>query len=186
MNWIEKFKKYKLKILLCLTIISLLVTSFYFLDSNKSKALVSNLNKNLNSTKKELNDLKNQDQVKINEKLREDIKSTHDAYAQTINLYEKIKDLKAQKQETKDMDVMYAQIIKYLSDLNFSSGSALITKTNTEVNKKYAAIAAVQISAPSTQTASVSNIPPGNGYSFQAVKTDAGTFNVSIIAADLK
>lgn len=82
------------------------------------------------------------------------------------------------------MEKTYAEILRYLSDLNYSSGSALLAQLNSDVSKKYSAIAAVQASA-STQTASASNTPPSSGYSFQSVKTDNGTFNVAIIAADL-
>lgn len=138
----------------------------------------------LDNSKKELSELKNQDQIKINEQLKIDIAKTHDAYSQLIKPYERIQDLKVQKQDTKDLEKIYAGILQYLSDLNYSSGSALLVQLNNDINKKYEAIAAVQTSV-STQTASVSNSPPGNGYSFQAVKTDNGTFNVAIIAADL-
>lgn len=39
--------------------------------------------------------------------------------------------------------------------------------------------------APTTAPQPVSNAPPGSGYSYQSVKTDAGNFNVGIVAADL-
>lgn len=139
----------------------------------------------LNTAKKELNEIKNQDQLKINEQLKKDIKATNDSFGKTLKAYERMLDIKAQKQDTKDLDKSYAQIVKYLADLNYSSGSALLTQLNSDIDKKYSAIAAAQTSTTSNQTASVSNTPPGNGYSFQAVKTDSGTFNVAIIAADL-
>lgn len=185
MKLLGKIKKYEVKILLALAIILLFASIFYFLESTKFKTQVLSLTKTLNATKKGLSDLKNQDQVKINEQLKIEIKSTHDTYGQTIKTYEKILDLKVQKQDVSEMEKTYAQIIKYLSELNYSSGSALLTALNTDVNKRYAAITTTQTSIASGQTATVSNIPPGNGYSFQAVKTDNGTFNVAIIAADL-
>ncbi len=185
MKWFEKFKKYQVKILFVIEAISLLISLFYFLQSENFKTQILSLDKNLRSTKKELSDLKNQDQIKINEQLKIDIKKAHDAYSQTIKPYEKIQDLKAQKQDTKDLDKTYAGILQYLSDLNYSSGSALLTQLNTDVDKKYSAIAVTQTSTTSNQTATVNNSPPSSGYSFQAVKTDSGTFNVAIIAADL-
>lgn len=186
-RWFNKFKKYELKILLASSILLLIFSTFYFIESTKSKTKVLDLTKTLSKTQKEFNVLKNQDQLKINEQLKKDIKTTHDNYSQTITAYEKLVDLKAQKQDTTDLDTMYAGIVKYLADLNFSSGSALLTQLNTGVDKKYSALAAVTQSAASTTqaTATPNNTPPGNGYSFQAVKTDAGTFNVAIIAADL-
>jgi len=180
-----KFKKYTVKILAVITVISLFASFFYFLQSETLKTQILNLDKTLKSTKKELSDLENQDQVKINEQLKIDIKKTHDAYSQIIKPYEKIQDLKVQKQDTKDLEKTYAGILQYLSDLNYSSGSALLTQLNSDIDRKYSAIATAQTSATSNQTANLSNTPPTNGYSFQAVKTDAGTFNVAIIAADL-
>jgi len=141
--------------------------------------------KTLSETQKELNILKNQDQLKINEQLKIDIKKTHDAYIQIIKPYEKIQDLKAQKQDVKDLEKTYAGILQYLSDLNYSSSSALLTQLNKDIDKKYSALAAAQTATAPSQTVTASNIPPGSGYSFQAVKTANGTFNVAIIAADL-
>jgi len=185
MLWFDKFNRYKLKILFTLSILLLLFSSFYFLESARFKTQVLDLTKTLDKTKIELNDLKNQDQLKINEQLKKDIKSTHDTYSQAITAYEKLLDLKAQKQDTKDLEKSYAQIIKYLADLNYSSGSALLTQLSSDIDKKYSVITITQTSTTPNQTANVSNTPPGNGYSFQTVKTDNGIFNVSIIAADI-
>ena len=185
MKLFEKIKKYLVKILCVSTIIFLLITLFYFVESARFKTQALNLTQTLEKTNKELGDLKNQDQIKINEQLKIDVKKTHDAYNQILKPYEKIQDLKAQKQDTKDLDAMYAEIIKYLADLNYSSGSALLTQLNSDIDKKYKALAAAQTQTISNQTASLSNNPPANGYSFQAVKTDIGTFNVALIAGDL-
>ncbi|OGH24117.1 MAG: hypothetical protein A3B47_04590 [Candidatus Levybacteria bacterium RIFCSPLOWO2_01_FULL_39_24] len=177
-QWFNKFKKYELKVLISSSILLLIFSSFYFIESTRSRAQVLDL-------AKILSDLKNQDQVKINEQLKINIKNIHDAYNQIIKPYERIQDLKAQKQDVKDLEKTYAGILQYLSDLNYSSGSALLTQLNSDIDKKYNALATAQTLTPSTQTASVSNTPPGSGYSFQAVKTENGTFNVAIIAADL-
>jgi len=183
-QWLNKFKKYEFKIFVVLSISLLLTSSFYFLQLTKFKTQTLDLTKTLEKTNKELSILKNQNQLKINERLRIDIKKTHDAYNDILKPYEKIQDLKIQKQDVKDLEKTYAGILQYLSDLNYSSGSALLTQLNSDIDKKYSVIAAAQtLMAP--QTTNVSNTPPGNGYSFQAVKTDAGTFNVAIIAADL-
>lgn len=186
MEWLYKYKKYLVKVFGVATVISILASIFYLLEATKFKTQVSDITKTLENTKKELGELKNQDQIKINEQLKIDVKKTHDAYSQIIKPYEKIQDLKVQKQDAKDLEKTYAEILQYLSDLNYSSGSALLTQLNSDIEKKYATIAAAnQASNPSAQTASVSNAPPSSGYSFQAVKTDSGTFNVAIIAADL-
>jgi hypothetical protein len=182
-HWLSKFKKYTTKILLILIIILLSISIFYSLESAKFRTQVSGLTNTLNKTKTELNVLKNQDQLKINEQLKIDIKLTHDTYDSSIKTYEKIVDLKAQKQDTKDLDKSFAQTLRYLSDLNYSSGSALLGKLKIDIDKIYSSIAAAQ--ASTNPPVAVNNAPPGNGYSYQAVKTDIGTFNVAIIAADL-
>lgn len=185
MKLFGKFRKYELKIFISLSLLLLIFSSFYFWESSKSNAQVLNLTKALDKTSKEFNNLKSQDQLKINEQLKKDIKSTHDAYSQIIKPYEKIQDLKAQKQDVADLEKNYAGILQYLSDLNYSSGSALLTQLNKDIDKKVNLLVTAQTSATPNQTAAVNNAPPGNGYSFQAVKTDNGTFNVAIIAADL-
>jgi hypothetical protein len=183
-RWFSKFEKYESKILPALSVFLLLFSIFYFLELTKSKNQILNLTDTLDKTRKELTNLKNQDQLKINQKLTTDIKTINDVFGKTLKTYEGIVDLKAQKQDTKDLDKSYAQIIEYLADLNYSSGSALLTQLNSDIDQKNKTIAATQTST-SSQTAVVNNSPPGSGYSFQAVKTDAGTFNVAIIAADL-
>lgn len=189
MELLGKLKKHSARITFALTIVltitSFVVASFYFFESSKYQSQGLETNKILDKTKKELNDLKNQDQLKINEQLKIDIKKTHDAYSQTIKPFEKIQDLRIQKQDTKDLEKNYAQVVQYLSDLNYSSASALLAQLNKDVDKKYSLIAAAQAPSVSNQTATISNNPPSSGYSFQAVKTDSGTFNVAIIAADL-
>ena len=178
-----KYKKYLVKVFGIVTVVSILISSFYFLENTKFKTQILDLTQNLDSAKKELSDFKNQDQVKINEQLKADIKATNSVFSQTLSAYEKITDLKAQKQDTKELDSSYAQIVKYLADLNHSSGSALLTKLNSDINKKYSTIATT--TTTQAQATVTSNAPPSSGYSFQAVKIDAGTFNVAIVAADL-
>src|SRR6185369_15551607 len=69
-------------------------------------------------------DLKKQDQYKINQQLKDDVKKTHDGYANSISLYEKIVDLRAQKQDTSPLDKLYASVIKELSDLKYGSAES--------------------------------------------------------------
>lgn len=190
MQRFNKYKKYLSKILIVITVIAFIVAYLSFQQASKSNNQILSLTKTLDASKKELNELKNQDQLKINEQLKKDIKATNDVFGKTLKAYERLTDLKAQKQDTIDLDKSYAQIVRYLADINYSSGSALLTSLNGEIDKKYATIATAQqaaaaATAAKAQAASVSNSPPSSGYSFQAVKTDSGTFNVAIIAADL-
>jgi hypothetical protein len=181
---ISKIKKYGEDILIVLSGILTLFLIYFFVQFTSYKSQTILLSDNLKKTESDFKALKNQDQLKINEQLKIDIKKTHDAYEELLKPYEQIQDLKAQKQDVKELEKNYAEILSFLSDLNYSSGSALLKDLNTGIDKKYNDLAAAQIAAQA-QATTQSNTPPGNGYSYQAVKTDAGTFNVAIIAADL-
>ncbi len=133
---------------------------------------------------KELTALKNQDQYKRNQDLEARINKAENSFKNTVGVYQKITDLKAQKQDTQELDALYADIIKDLSGLNYASADAKLADLNSKVNKQYSTIASSSTVGP-TITATQSNTPPGSGYSFQSVSTDAGSFNVSIVAADL-
>ena len=111
-QWFGKIKKHGLKIFLISSILLIFISSFYFFQSIKFKTQILSLTETFNDTKKELNDLKNEDQLKINNQLKIDIKSTNDVFGKTLKAYEGIVDLKSQKQDTKDLDKSYAQIIK--------------------------------------------------------------------------
>ena len=181
---INKFKKYEMDALLVLSGILSLSLIYFFLQFTSYKSQTVALNDNLKKTENEFRSLKNQDQVKINAQLKVDIKKTHDAYQQILKPYEQIQDLKAQKQDVKDLEKSFAGILTFLSDLNYSSGSALLSELNLGIDKKYKDLAVAQAAAQAKATTE-SNTPPSSGYSFQAVKTGNGTFNVAIIAADL-
>ncbi len=161
----------------------------YWKEAYKISPQIIALNASLTQTREELDELKEQDQYKINKSLEEKIKLTDDTYKKTVTSYEKLLDLKAQKEDTKELDELFTTTLSYLSELNYSSAGAKLTSLNSEITKRYQKLATAALpTSPATNApaASVtSNAPPSSGYSFQAVKTDNGTFNVAIIAADL-
>lgn len=171
-------------VLIFIVLSALAATLFFYFETGKGKAEIMVLNQKVKRLTKELNELKNQDQYKINQELKERIDKTEDSYKKTAIAYEKILDLKAQKQDTDDLDKLFTQILNDLSTLNYTSASAKLTNLNSAIAKQYPSIASTGTAGP-TVTATVSNTPPGSGYSYQAVKTDAGTFNVAVIAADM-
>jgi hypothetical protein len=177
-------KKYGEDIFIVLSGILTLFLIYFFVQFTSYKSQTILLSDNLKKTESDFKALKNQDQLKINEQLKIDIKKTHDAYEELLKPYEQIQDLKAQKQDVKELEKNYAEILSFLSDLNYSSGSAMLKDLNAGIDKKYKDLAAAQAAAQA-QATTQSNTPPGNGYSYQAVRVDAGTFNVAIIAADL-
>lgn len=157
----------------------------YFLLVEKpkldSKLLASQ--KSLNVLQKEFTALKNEDQYKVNQELKEKIKKSEDTYTKAISSYEKLVDLRIQKQDTKDLDTLLAEALGNLSKLNYASAQAQLVDLNSKIDKLETTV--VQKAAPSQPAATVSNTAPGSGFSYQAVKTDAGTFNVALVAADL-
>ena len=162
------------------TLASVLYSAKIFQDNRLTK---TTLNTQLETTKKELAAFKNQDQVKRNNTLEEEIKSINKTYANSIGAFEKLTDLKAQKIDTSKIDVLYAQIVKYLSDKNYASASATLADLSKGIQDATPKIAATVQTQSAPQTAS--NNPPGSGYSFQSVSADGQTYNVAIIAADL-
>jgi len=146
------------------------------------------LSTQLQSATKAYLDLKNQNQYKINQEQQAEIKHIHDSYGNSITAYQNILDLQAQKQNIDDMTKLYITIVKNLSDQNYASADAEIADLNGQIktanDKLQAALIAAGAPAGSA-TAPVSNSAPGSGFSQQRVQTDAGTFTVDIIAADL-
>ena len=139
----------------------------------------------LKATGIKLNYLQNQDQYKINQSLKKNIDNIQTSYKSSLDLYKRIVDLKAQKQDTADLDKEFAGSLDYLSQLNYASGSASLNLLSADIKKKEDALVAASVSIPVVQNAVQSNTPPGSGFSIQSVTTDAGSFTVYIVAADL-
>lgn len=197
MKGIKKIIKYggslkKTGIILFL-LISLSLFVFFLVRSEEFRTQVISLQSDktdretqLTKITGEFSKLKNEDQYKINQKQLEEIKNIKSNYKKSIDLYEQIQDLKVQKQDTKDLEKLYASIVNDLAVFNYSSAEATLTTLSGSVKKINSAITANSIARNSIQTpAAINNSAPGSGYSFQSVSTDGGTFNVSIIASDL-
>lgn len=161
--------------------------SLLFLENKVNSENLKNLalENQLKITGNKLNDLQNQDQYKINQSLKKNISDIQFSYKQAVDLYQKITDLKAQKQDTTDLDKEFAQSLSYLYNLNYSSGSASLKVLASNVQKKEDLFAASQVVNIPVQNIPQSNNPPSNGFSVQSVQTDSGNFSVYIVAADL-
>lgn len=175
---------------LILVSVAFAVTVTYLtLTLNAFQTRVDSLAKDKNNLSKAYQYLKDQDQYKINEQLKKDLKQTHDTYSDSIKAYEGILELQVKKQDVSKLTPLYASIVKNLSDLKYASAESdlkdlngQIKKINDDLAAKEAALRAV--GAPSSP-ATESNTPPGSGYSYQAVKTEIGTYNIALVAADL-
>lgn len=143
----------------------------------------SGLDKKIKSVNIQLVELKNQDQYKINEGLKNDIKNIETTYKQSLSSYQRILDLRVQKVKTADLENQFAKILNYLSTLNYSSASANLKLLSENIKK-------VEDSLIQTETAQITNVAvnnsaPSGGFSQQKVSTEKGDFLVSIVAADL-
>lgn len=129
----------------------------------------------------ELENLKNQDQYRINQTLITEIKSIHETYNQATAAYENILELKKDSQKTEELDKTYAQILKLLADKNYSSAAATLTQLQEQIKEQEKKLAA-NFKIPTVVS---NNQPPASGYSRQQVQTESGNFMIDIASADL-
>ena len=140
------------------------------------------LQEKLNQVSSELGNLKNEDQYKINQGLEEEIKNINTTYQSAVDSYENLLKLKEKTNKTSKLDELFTNILIFLSKRNFATASAVLADLNKQLQAEEDKIAA---SFEIPKEISVQNEAPGPGYRRQQVETDAGTFLVSIIAADL-
>lgn len=178
---------HKTPLVLLFGISLIFITSIIFLNSNLTKKNNENiiLSEKLKDVSIKLKALENEDQYKINQGLRENIKNIETSYKEAVVLFEKIADLKTQKQDTKALDKEFAQSLNYLSTLNYSSASASLKLLAQDIKKKEDEVVATQVKVSTPSNITQSNTPPGSGFSIQSVSTQNGNFTVYIVAADL-
>lgn len=130
----------------------------------------------------DLNDLKSQDQYKINKDLESKVKNIETTYTKAVSAYEKLLDLKIISKKTEKFDSAFAGILTLLSKRNYSSAEADLLSFEKDITaEKQKIVASFQIPVNVPEN----NTPPGAGYSSQVVKSDVGDFLVNIVAADL-
>lgn len=158
----------------------------YLYQFNQNKILQNkkdDLEKKLTLAITDLNHLKSQDQVKINQTLNQEVLNINKTYKETVFAYEEILKLEDKKITTEILKEDFTQILTFLSTQNYASASALLTQLNQKINLEKQKLIAIQVTP--LPNIPISNAPPANGYSRQNVQTDNGTFLVDIISADL-
>jgi exopolysaccharide biosynthesis protein len=189
----KKFRKlkdnwYKISIWLLVSLaFSLMIyTSFWSITFKAQTSLIqqekASIEEMLNAAKNELEELKNQDQVLINEKLADAIENIEKTYDTAVGVYENLLELKESSNKTGQFDELFTEAIVMLSEQKYASASSKLNELEKFIKEEQDKIAA-SFTIPATVPKS--NAPPGAGYSRQSVTTDAGTFMVSMIAADL-
>lgn len=149
---------------------------------NLQKDKVS-ISEELSKTSAELNEIKNQDQVKINLELKANIKSIESTYSSVVSTYEKLLKLKESTDDTQDLDNLFTKSLVLLSKQNYTEAASTLATLNKQIDEQETKLAATVVAVP--QNVPASNAPPGSGFSRQQVSSDAGPFMVSIVAADL-
>lgn len=183
-------KKYSRYLFIVPSIIAgiLVVVVFYnLMQLNFQTSVLANDQKQLMQVRKELAELKNQDQYKRNEALHAQIKSIESSYKDAVKAYETIQDLKAQKQKTETYEKELTKIISLLAQSNYTSASASLITLNKQITTDQEKIQAANTPKVTAQTANApaSNTPPDSGYAVQKVTSDIGDFTVAIISAEL-
>lgn len=169
------------------------LSSFLVSSQNQVKDLSSknsDLDKKVKQIDSELTRLKSEDQYKVNQDLKDKIKKTEEGYKNSLSIYNRITDLRAQSVKTGELDKQFAKILDNLSKLNYSSASSDLKTLANAVEKEEATLKASSGSVGAQTAAAIANVPvnnsaPGSGYSQQKVSTPNGEFLVSLVAADL-
>ncbi len=136
----------------------------------------------LASTSGELNKLKLEDQYVRNNRLEDELSNIKKTYSAAVKVYENLVKLREKTAKIPEFDKKFAQILTYLDDRNFASGSAHLTELQKDITAKEAEIAAA-FAIPANVP--VNNNAPGSGYQRQSVEAAGQQFMVDIIAADL-
>lgn len=195
LSFVHGLKQRKIfNVFICLLIVipttfSLFSYSQALQEKNQVKVLSSQkalLTSSLTSSQNAYKALKTQNQYVINQQLKSEIAHIHSSYKDSISAYQNILDLKAQKQDTTDMEKLYGAIVAGLSLQDYASADAQLKDLQGQIAKTNDALAAAQAaSSPGSAPAPLSNTPPSSGFSYQSVQTDTGTFSTEIISADL-
>ena len=185
MNIKEKIKRINFKKIIPMTLIVMFITLlfagiiYYVFEQNKN---LNYLKASLTQKEQELTDIVSEDPYKINKVLQEEIKNIHDYYSKTVTTYEELIYFKENTKKLSDLDSLFAQVLDYLSQKNYSSASATLDTLSQKIKDEQTKTSTAFIIPENTNS---SNNPPSSGYSRQTVQTDIGSFMVSIITADI-
>jgi hypothetical protein len=150
--------------------------------ASKLEAEKTDSSTQLESIKTELDTLKSQDQIKKNQELQSEIADIQKTYDTAVGVYEELVKLQESSKDTDELEKLFAQALTLLSKKNYSEASKTLTTLSGKIQEEQNKIAASFVIPENVPT---NNAPPGSGYSRQQVSSDAGTFMVSLVAADL-
>lgn len=149
------------------------------------KAKNTRISANLESMHQSLVKLQNQDQRLINIKLQKDMDHIHDTYTSAVSTYEDLADLPVTSKKATSFRKSFALILSFLSKKNYASASSELKSLSEDLDAEKKALAAAAIASIDTSTATVSNTPPGSGFSRQVVDVNGNKYVVDIVAGNL-
>ncbi|MCH7641006.1 phosphodiester glycosidase family protein [Patescibacteria group bacterium] len=131
----------------------------------------------------ELEELKNQDQVKSNEELQATISSIEKTYDKAVVVYDDIVEFRSKSKNTAALEKDFAEALSKLSDRDYSGATDTLNSIASRITQEEQKIAA---SFTIPKNVPQSNAPPGSGYSRQTVNVEGlGNYLVSLVAADI-
>lgn len=180
------FKKW-IFLILIVAVIALAVFGIFYIDKLNRKNI--ELYSKFESATSALANLQNEDPYKTNKILEEEIANINKTFLAAEDKYQEITDLEALKGKTDDIKKVFAEILTYLADRNYSSASAKLLVLTEDIKTEKSRISLLSSSPSKTtidaSTLTQSNIPPGSGYSRQSVSALGSSYVVDIVAADM-
>lgn len=129
-----------------------------------------------------MEDLKNEDQVKINQDLKKEIDNIQKTYNSAVTVYEKLVDFNGDKKKKSEFEKNFAKSLKLLADKNYTEAGKILSEVSSGIDtENQKVIASFKIPENVTQ----SNTPPDSGFSRQKVSIDIGDYLVDVVSADL-
>ncbi len=159
---------------------------FSFNDQqSKLRASLADLKKQNDVIQQQYQELKNQDQIKINADLKKEIENIQNTYKKSVTLYEQLSDLKTSGGKTEEISKIFALSLKQLSERKYDEAEKTLTIVAEKIDGEKKRLAAASVQAAPIANAPINNSAPGSGYQRQKVTTDIGEFVVDIVAANL-
>jgi hypothetical protein len=140
------------------------------------------LEEQLRDVAAELERLQKEDQYLKNKELSSDITNIELTYRKAVAVYEEILKLKEVAKDTKKQDSAFSDVLTLLSKRDYKTATTKLSALSSDISTVRETIAQTFVIPKNVPS---SNTPPGSGYSRQQVTTDAGTFLIDIISADL-
>lgn len=141
------------------------------------------LQEQVSSASARVQELEEEDPRPENKALQAEILQIQTTLKGAATTYENLYSFKDTSGSLPAADKLLAQALLALGNRNWASASALLKQVESTVEQQRAKLAAT--AAPIAANVPVNNTPPANGYQRQAVNSDAGQFQVDVLAADL-